>query len=40
LPLITFLYRLAITLGHRILGAWKQADTPGYRRPEPIEDRR
>ena len=33
-PLITFLYRLAMTLGHRTPGRRKQADTPDYRRPD------
>src|SRR5487761_974929 len=35
-PLITFLYRLAITLGHRLFAGHKQGDTPGCRRPEAI----
>ena len=39
-PLITFLYRLAITLGHRTSGRRKQADTPDYRRPDQPEDER
>ena len=39
-PLITFLYRLAITLGHRTPGRRKQADTPDYRRPDQPEDGR
>ncbi len=39
-PLITFLYRLAITLGHRIFGVQKQADTPDHRRPALNQARR
>ena len=39
-PLITFLYRLAITLGHRVSGRRKQAGTPDYRRPDQPEDGR
>src|SRR5260370_23681726 len=39
-PLITFLYRLAMALGHRIFNSQKQAGTPGYRRPGPILNRR
>src|SRR5271169_626593 len=39
-PLITFLYRLAMTLGHRASGRRKQADTPDYRRPDQPGDRR
>ena len=36
-PLITFLYRLATTLGHRPFRAGKQAGTPCYRRSAPTE---
>src|SRR6266568_4929596 len=32
-PLITFLYRLAISLGHRIFRGKRQGDTPDCRRP-------
>src|SRR6266851_6603083 len=39
-PLITFLYRLAIALGHRTSDRRKQADTPDYRRPDQPEDGR
>ena len=39
-PLITFLYRLAITLGHRTSDRRKQADTPDYRRPDLPKDGR
>src|SRR5215472_1846884 len=35
-PLITFLYKLAITLGHRLFSVRTQAGTPDHRRPEPI----
>src|SRR5271165_5361203 len=33
-PLITFLYRLATTLGHRLSSRRKQAATPYHRRPD------
>src|SRR5258708_8598230 len=33
-PLITFLYRLAMALGHRPSGRRKQADTPDHRRSD------
>ncbi len=36
----TFLYRLAIALGHRISGPRKQADTPDHRRPDLPHDGR
>src|SRR6266705_5659746 len=39
-PLITFLYRLAMPLGHRIFGVQKQADTPDHRRPALNQARR
>ena len=39
-PLITFLYRLAIALGHMASGRRKQAGTPDYRRPDQPEDGR
>src|ERR1019366_3779218 len=35
-PLITFLYRLAISLGHRIFARSKQGDTPDWCRPGPV----
>src|SRR5271165_2176001 len=38
-PLITFLYRLAIPLGHRIFHGQKQADTPDYRRQQANQGR-
>jgi hypothetical protein len=38
-PLITFLYRLAILLGHRIFHGQKQADTPDYRRQQANQAR-
>src|ERR1022692_5150451 len=34
-PLITFLYRLAITLGHRIFSGSGQGDTPSHGRGKP-----
>src|ERR1022692_4461895 len=35
-PLITFLYRLAISLGHRIFARSNQGDTPDWCRPGPV----
>src|SRR5882724_5971794 len=35
-PLITFLYRLATALGHRIIARSSQGDTPDWCRPGPI----
>src|ERR1019366_7855407 len=35
-PLIIFLYRLAMSLGHRIFARSNQGDTPDWRRPGPI----
>src|SRR5713226_3361194 len=37
-PLITFLYRLAISLGHRIFRGKRQGDTPDCRRPGLTSD--